>query len=117
MKIQNEGRFILYIMNISINIAGGWCFLRNLIGSSISECPALFTSKQNKMASSYIYVTEEELFFIKRSHRVRQHQKNNLICQLSVQRHVLYVLAINVLRMCFKMLCLQMMSGRQTDIP
>ena len=28
-----------------------------------------------------------------------------------------YFLAINALRMCFKMFCLQMMSGREADVP
>ena len=62
-------------------------FLHNLIGSSIWEYPALFTSEQNKMVSSYVYVTEE-LFFNKRSSRARQHQKSNEIWQLSAQRYV-----------------------------
>ena len=44
---------------ISIYLAGGLCFLRNLIGSSISEYPALFTPVENKMASSYVSVKEE----------------------------------------------------------
>ena len=38
-------------------------FLHNLIGSSITEYPALFTSEQNKMASSFVYVTDEQLLF------------------------------------------------------
>ena len=38
--------------------------MRNLIGSSISEYPTPFTSEQNKMESSHVYVTEEELFSI-----------------------------------------------------
>ena len=44
---------------ISIYQAGEKCLLHNLIGSSISEYPAIFTSEQNKMASSFVSVTEE----------------------------------------------------------
>ena len=55
---------VMYIYIFSIYLTGGWYFLRNLIGSSISGYPALFTSEQNKMASSYVYVTEEEFFSI-----------------------------------------------------
>lgn len=38
-------------------------FLHNLIGSSIWEYPALFTSKQNKMASCFVPVKKEENTF------------------------------------------------------
>ena len=48
---------ILYC--ISIYLACGSCFLRNLIGSSTSEYPALLISEQNKMAFSFVSVTEE----------------------------------------------------------
>ena len=56
-------------------------FKRNLICSPVSEYPALFTSEQNKMASRFVYVTGEELFFNKRSCRARLNQKSNKIWQ------------------------------------
>ena len=90
-------------------------FLRNLIDSSISEYPAPFTSEQNKMASSYVYVTEEELFFNKRSRRARHYQKKQRNFSIKYSKICIsfIFLAINALRMCFKMFRLQMMSGRQ----
>ena len=48
---------------ICIYLAGERCFLCNLIGSSISEHPAQFTSKLNKMASCFVSVAEEENCF------------------------------------------------------
>ena len=39
----------------STYLAGKDRFLRNLIGSSISEHPALFTFEQNKMASHFVW--------------------------------------------------------------
>ena len=41
--------------------------LRNVIGSSVSEYPALFASERNKMASRFVSVTENELFSINES--------------------------------------------------
>ena len=61
------------ISAFSMYFAGEQCFLRNLIGSSIPEYPAPFTSEQNKMASSFVYVTEE-LYPNKRSRRAIQYQ-------------------------------------------
>ena len=57
-----ESDWFLYlgISCIIIYLAGEWYFSRKLIGSSISEFSALFTFKQNKMASSFGSVTEEE---------------------------------------------------------
>ena len=46
------------------------------------------------MASSYVYVTEEELFFNKRSRRARQHQKSNEIWQSSIRRYVFLLFLI-----------------------
>ena len=40
------------------------------------------------MVSSYVYVTEKEILLNKRSRRARQHEKNNEIWQLSIQRYV-----------------------------
>ena len=64
--------------------------MRSLIGSFISEYPALLTSEQNKIASSYVYVMGE-LLFNKRSPRARQHQTNHKIWQLSIQRYVFFL--------------------------
>ena len=92
-------------------------FLRNVIGSSISEYPALFTSKQNKMASSFVYVTEEP-FFNKQSRYTRQCQTNNEIWQLSIQRYIFLLLFSDKFTQdVFIMFFLQMMSGRQADVP
>ena len=52
-----------------------------MIGSSIWKYPTLFTSEY-KMASSFVYVTKEERFFNKRSHRARQYQNSNKIWHL-----------------------------------
>ena len=62
-------------------------FLSSLNGSSISEYSAPFSSEQNNMASSYVYVTEEP-FFNKRSRCLRHLQKTKEIWQLSFQRYV-----------------------------
>ena len=98
-----------------IYLAGGWCFLGNMIGSPISEYPALFTSEQSIMASSYVYFTEEELFFNKRSRRARHHQKSNKIWDFSIQRYVfLPFLSDKSIQGVFQ--CFQMMSGRQANI-
>ena len=45
-------------------------------------------AEQNKMASSFVYVTEEELFLNKWSRLARQYQKGNEIWQLSIQRYL-----------------------------
>ena len=62
--------------------------MRNLIGSSISEYPALFTSEQNKMATSFVYFTEKEMFFTKPNRRARRYQTCNEIWQLIIERYV-----------------------------
>ena len=57
-------------------------------------------------------------FSTQRSRCVRQHQKSNEILELSIKRYVFfYFLAINVIRMCFKMFCLQMMRGDKQTYP
>ena len=66
-----------YRINLFGTYLAGEQFLCNLICSSISEYPALLTSEENKMASSFVYVTEEELFFflINASRPARQYPK------------------------------------------
>ena len=90
--------------------------MRNLIGSSTSEYPALFTFKQNKMASSLVYVTEDKLLFNKRSRRARQYHKSEEIYQLSIRRYVFHFLFSD---QCpqdeLKMFYLRMTSGRQAN--
>ena len=82
-----------------------------------SDWFALFTFEQNKMASSYVYVTEE-LFSINEV-AVADNTKKATKFGINVFKDIyfFYFLVINALRMCFKMFCLQMMSGRQGDIP
>ena len=80
------------IMYISMYLAGEFCFMRNLIGPSISEYPVLFTSELNKMATSFVYFTEQELFFTKRNRRDRRYQICNEIWQLIIERYVFLLL-------------------------
>ena len=70
------------------------------------------------MASSFVYVTEEELFSINEV-AVPDNTKKATKFGNQVFKDIsfFYFLAINALRMCFKMFCLQMMNGRQGDIP
>ena len=86
--------------------------MHNLIGSSILEYPALFTSEQNKMASCYVYVTEE-LFSINEvavpDYNEKATKFGNYVFE---DMYLFYFLAINAHRMFY----LQMMSGRQADI-
>ena len=53
----------IYIYVFIMYLAGGQCFMGGLIGSSISKYPALFTFEQRKMMSSFVFVTEERLFY------------------------------------------------------
>ena len=69
------------------------------------------------MASSFVYVTEEELFFNKQSHRFRHYHKSNEIWPLSIQRYVFLLLfSDKCTQYERKMFCLQGISGRQADL-
>ena len=69
------------------------------------------------MASGFVYVKKEQLFFNKRYRRARQHQNSNKIWQLSIQRHVFLLLfSDKCTQDVFKIFCLQMMSGLQADV-
>ena len=50
----------IYFLSITIYLGGEWWFLRNLIGSAISEYPALFTSEENKMASHFASFNDDD---------------------------------------------------------
>ena len=84
------------IILFSIYLVGEYC-LYNLIGSCISEYPALFTSKQNKMTSSFVSVTEEELFLKNEVPVIEKASKFGK--KVFKDLHVLHFLAINAVRM------------------
>ena len=52
-------KIVIFLLNIYLG--GEQCFLHNVVGSSISEYPALFTIQQNKMSSRFVSVTGEEI--------------------------------------------------------
>ena len=101
---------------ISMYLAGKQCFLRNLTGSPILEYPALFTSMQNKMASLFVKVTEEDLLFKQVKSPCHTIPKKKRNWQYCIQRYVFILLFSDKCTQDeFKMFCLQMMSGRQAD--
>ena len=91
---------------------------RNLIGSSISKYPALFTFGQNnKMASSYVYVRKNFFFINKVAVPDSNKKATKLGNYVFKNMYFVYFLAINAIRMCFEMFCLQIISRLQADIP
>ena len=70
------------------------------------------------MASSFVYVTEEEHFSNKQSPLPDNTKKATKFGnKIFEDMYFFYFLAINALKMRFKMFCLQMMSWRLADIP
>ena len=69
------------------------------------------------MASNFVYVTGEALFLINEV-AVPDNTKKETKFDNEVFKdlHFFHFLAINALKMCFKMFCLQMISGRQSDV-
>ena len=77
--------------------------MRNLIGSSVSEYPAVFTFRQNKMASHFVSVTEENFFLINEAAVQDSSKKATKFgYKLSKDMYFVYFLAINALKMCWK---------------
>ena len=75
---------------------------------------AINALEQNKMASSYLYVTKVELFFNKRSRRAIHYQKETKFGnKVFEDMYFLYFLAINALRISSKCFCLRLISGRR----
>ena len=101
VRLNSRVKMLLYFLLIyfSISLTGEWCFPRNLIGFYFSEYPVLFISKQNKMAFSYVYVTEE--LFLTNEVTVPDNAKNpqrNLTIKYSNTCQFFYFLATTIHR-------------------
>ena len=94
-------------------------WLKYLIGSSVSKYPVLFTSEQNKMASSFVYVTEVGNCFGKTEATVRDNTKKATTFgnKVSWDTYLFFYLVMNAFRVCSKRFYLQMTSGWQADVP
>ena len=95
-------------------LAGEQCFSQNLIGSSIPEYSALITSEQNKMAYSFVYVTEEHFLINKVAVQDNTKKATKFGNQAFKVMNLFYFLAINALRMCFKMFVYKWLIGDKT---